>query len=188
MRFRSTLAAAAIAAASSSPLLAQSPPLAPERQFHIDAKPVGLSLGFAARTSPKTSFGVAIGGGGTWWTYMLLAGSPFAEENGLSYDTKDGSTDKSLYELAHVTIFVRRHFEGGRQLDLGLKGSGFLHSDGSDDDPGGGTFIGLNTTLMWYQWKRLRLGSELDIGRYSEGRRPEFGVNAAPLLLRVTFP
>jgi hypothetical protein len=193
MRFRSILAAASLAAASLSaaiatPSFAQSTePLAPQRQFNIDGSAVGLSVGFAARSSDKTSFGVAFGIGGNWYNYMVLAGGHFAEENGLSYETRDGSTSKSLYELGHATVFVRRHFDGGRQLDLGLKVSGFLHSDSSDDDPGGGTFVGLSATAMWYQWKKLRVGSELDVGRYSEGR-PEIGVNVAPLLLRVTFP
>jgi hypothetical protein len=41
-------------------------------------------------------------------------------------------------------------------------------------------FIGLNVTGIWWQWRRLRVGSELDAGRYSEGR-PEFGVNVAPV-------
>jgi hypothetical protein len=187
---RSFLAGVAIAVAVAPACLAQSASnssMAPERQVHFDVSGIGLNVGFAARTSPRTSFGVAVGVGGNWWNYMVLGGRHFSESNGLSYTTKDGSTDKALYELVRGTIFVRRHFDGGRQLDLGLKASGFLHSDNSDDDPGGGIFIGANLTGMWWQWRRLRLGSELDIGAYSEGR-PEFGINVAPVLVRLTIP
>lgn len=177
-----------IACVCARPCLAQSGvPEAPLRQVHVDVTLAGLSLGFAARSSAHTSFGAALGVGGNWWNYMVLGGRHFAESNGLSYQPKDGSTGKSLFELGHATVFVRRHFDAGRQVDVGLKASGFLHSDSSDDDPGAGTFVGLNVTGVWWQWKKLRVGSEIDVGRYSEGRA-ELGVNAAPLLLRVTFP
>ena len=166
---------------------AASPPRAPVRQLSLDLSPVGLNVGFAMRNTERTSLGVSLGAGGNWWNYMVLGGRHFAEADGLSYEEKDGSTDKALYELFRGSLFMRSHFASGRQLDVGLKASGFLHSDSSDDDPGGGVFVGVNVTAIWWQWRRLRFGSELDAGRYSEGQ-PEFGVSAAPLLVRVTFP
>jgi hypothetical protein len=191
--FRSLFALVAIVATTARSGLAQSgatdlrAPIAPLRQVHFDLSLAGLNVGFALRNTARTSVGASIGIGGNWWNYMVLSGSHFSEEGGLSYQSKDGSTDKSLFELFRGTIFVRTHFDAGRHLDLGLKASGFLHSDSSDDDPGGGTFIGLNATAVWWQWRLLRVASELDAGRYSEGR-PEFGVNVAPVLLRVTIP
>jgi hypothetical protein len=162
--------------------------LVPDRQVHLDLTIAGAAVGFAARSSERTSFGVEIGGGGNWVSRMLLAGTHFGEGGG-----KDGS----LIELAHATVFVRTHFSESRHLDLGAKVSGFLHSDSSDDDPGGGYFVGLNLKYNWANW-RLNLGSEMDIGRYAEpgtgscisgcnGVR-ELGISVAPILVRVTFP
>ena len=157
-----------------------------DHQLTFDASAVGLNVGFAVRNSAHTSIGASIGIGGNWFSYMALGGRHFAESGGPSYETKDGYTSKSLYELLRATVFVRRDFAAGRQLDVGIKASGFLHSDSSDDDPGGGGFVGLNVAGMWWQRGVVRLGAEIDVGRYSEGR-PELGVNVAPLLLRLTF-
>jgi hypothetical protein len=130
--------------------------------------------------------GGSIGVGGNWFNYMALGGGHFAEAGGPSYEKKDGYQNKELAELFRGTVFIRREFDGGRQLDVGLKASGFLHFDSSDDDPGGGGFVGMNVTGIWYRWRALRLGSQVDIGRYSEGR-PELGVNVAPVLVRLSF-
>ena len=168
--------------------VAQSNALAPAHQLTLDASWIGLDVGYAVRSSENTSFGVSLGAGGNWANYMVLAGRHFAESDGLSYQPKDGATDKELIELARGSIFVRHHFAGGRQLDLGLKASGFLHSDSSDDDPGFGAFAGVKVSGVWYQWRRLGLGSEVDVGGYFEGGTPELGVNVAPLYLRLTIP
>jgi hypothetical protein len=186
MRSRSLMAvgAALLVVATDRTSFAQSP--APRRQITLDGSFAGLNVGFAVRHSARTSIGASVGIGGNWWSYMALGGRHFAESGGLSYEPKDGYTSKSLYELVRGTVYVRRDFNSGRQLDVGVKASAFLHSDSSDDDPGGGGFIGLNLAGMWWQRGRVRLGSELDIGRYSEGR-PDLGVNVAPILLRLTF-
>ena len=193
-----SLSATALLVFTTLPASGQAP-LAPEKQVHLDLAPLGAAIGFAARTSERTSFGVEIGGGGNWFNYMVLGGRHFAEENGLSYATKDGATSKSVIELAHATVFVRRHFSETQHVDVGLKASGFLHSDGSDDDPGGGYFLGLNVKYNWAKWKRIGLASEMDIGRYAEPGSggacisgcsgvQEFGITVAPILVRFTFP
>jgi hypothetical protein len=183
----SAFTGAAIVAAAGRACLAQSTLVVPERQVHFDLSLAGLNVGFAARSASRTSFGGSIGIGGNWWNRMVIGGRHFSESGGLSYEAKDGSTDKALFELVRGTIFVRRHFDAGRQVDIGLKASGFLHSDSSDDEPGGGVFVGVNVAAMWWQWRWLRVGSEVDIGQYTEGR-PEFGVNVAPVLVRLTIP
>jgi hypothetical protein len=150
-------AVAAIVAAAAHPCLAQSgladspAPAAPLRQVHLDVSLAGLNAGFAMRSSSRMAAGASIGIGGNWLNYMVLGGRHFSERRGLSYASKDGSTDKALYELVRGTVFVRTYFDEGRQIDVGLKASGFLHSDSSDDDLGGGTFVGLNVTAMWWQ-------------------------------------
>src|SRR4051812_37510207 len=118
MRFHKSLLAAGTVALAMTPCLAQS--TAPQRQLSLDLTMAGLNVGYATRNSDRTSFGASIGIGGDWLNYMALGGSHFAESNGLSYETKDGATSKELIELARIGVFVRTHFEHGRQLDLGL--------------------------------------------------------------------
>ena len=180
----SALRACTLMLAASSPLRAQSD--APAHQSTIEVSFVGLNLGFAARHSARTSIGGSIGVGGNWFNYMALGGAHFADAGGASYEKKDGYQSKELAELFRGTVFIRREFDGGRQLDVGLKASGFFHLDSSDDEPGGGGFVGVSATGMWYRSWVLGLGSEVDIGRYSEGR-PELGVNVAPVLVRFSF-
>lgn len=192
MKLASFVAATALVFAAGVPCSAQadatplSSPLAPAGELHVDLAFAGLSVGVARRVSDRTAVGASLGIGGNWLNYMALGGRHFAESGGLSYEDKDGYTSKSLLEGIRGSLFVRRHFSGGQELDLGLKASLFLHGDSSDDDFGGGSFVGANVTYTWLQWRKLRLGSELDIGRYSEGK-PELGVNVAPLMVRVAF-
>lgn len=184
--------------AVSAPASAQRP-LVPERQVHVDLSAVGAAVGVAFRYSDRTAVGFSLGGGGNWMNHMLLGGRHFSEESGLSYATKDGAGGKSLYELARATVFVRTHFNERQHLDVGAKISGFLHSDSSDDDPGGGYFVGMNVAYNWGGWRRVNVASEMDIGRYAEPGSggpcisgcsgvQEFGINVAPILVRFTFP
>ena len=173
---------------AAQPVVAQSPSAeAPLRQLNFDLTFAGLDVGFATRTSGRQSIGASLGIGGNWWNNMVVGGSHFAESGGLSYETKDGFTSKELLEVLRASVFMRRELNGGRRVDVGLKASAFAHFDSSDDEPGGGYFVGANVTAMWLKWRKLRLGSELDVGRYAE-HGSEFGVNVAPVLLRITFP
>jgi hypothetical protein len=188
MRVCRQLLTALLALASAVPAIAQSASLTPPSQLHVDLSALGASLGAAVRTSPRTSLGLSIGVGGNWVNYMLLGGRHFANESGLSYQEKDGATGKGLYEMLRGTVFLRTHFSERRHLDVGAKVSGFLHSDSSDDDPGGGVFVGMNVAYVWSGWRRLSVASEMDIGRFAEQRVTEFGVNVAPVMVRITFP
>lgn len=164
-------------------------PFRGERQYNIDLGLAGIGGGYAIGRSNTTSVGASVGVGGNWANYMVLSGRHFAEPRGLSYQgAKDGATNKRLYELVRASVFVRRQFDPARHVDVGLKASAFLHWDSSYDEPGGGTFIGLNVIGTWWAWERIHLGSEIDAGRYGEGSLSEFGVNAAPFLVRVTIP
>jgi hypothetical protein len=190
MRLFRSLFTSALLVVSSLPALAQeSRALVPETQVHLDLAIVGAAVGVASRTSDRTSIGVEIGGGGNWVNYMLAASGHFGER---------GAKNSSVVELAHATVFVRTHFSERQHLDLGVKGSAFLHFDSSDDDPGGGYFVGLNAKYRWARWRRITLASELDVGRHAEpgsgtcisgcGGVQELGVSVAPLLVRFTFP
>jgi hypothetical protein len=190
MRLFRSLCASGLLFVASLPALAQAPrSLVPDKQVHLDLTIAGAAVGFAARTSERTSFGGEIGGGGNWLNYMLVGGSHFVER---------GEKNNSLIELAHATVFMRTRFSESQHLDLGAKASAFLHFDSSDDEPGGGYFVGLHAKYSWAKWRRLNLASEIDIGRYAEpgygtcisgceGVR-EFGINVAPILVRFTFP
>lgn len=187
--FRSLCASALLFVPSLAALAQASRSLVPDKQVHLDLTIAGAAVGFAARTSERTSFGVEIGGGGNWVNYMPLGGSHFAE---------GGAKSKSLIELAHTTVFMRTRFSESQHLDLGAKMSAFLHFDSSDDEPGGGYFVGLNAKYNWAKWRWLNLASEMDIGRYTEPGNgtcisgcegvQAFGVNVAPILVRFTFP
>ncbi|MES2178298.1 MAG: hypothetical protein V4550_10575 [Gemmatimonadota bacterium] len=189
MKLFRSLCASVLLFVPTVPALAQvSSSLAPERQVHLDLTIAGAAVGFAARTSERTMFGVEIGGGGNWVNYTL-AGSHFS---------KGGARNSSLVELAHATVFMRTRFSESQHLDLGAKVSAFLHFDSSDDEPGGGYFVGLNAKYSWAKWRRMNLASEMDIGRFAEPGngtclsgcegRQEFGINVAPILVRFTFP
>jgi hypothetical protein len=187
--FRSLCTTACLLSLSLPALAQPSRSLVPDRQIHLDLSVAGIAVGFAARTSDRTAFGVEIGGGGNWLNHMLVAGDHFAPGGGKS---------SSLLELAHATVFMRTHFSESQHLDLGAKASAFLHSDSSDDDPGGGYFLGLNAKYNWAKWRRVNFASEADIGRYAEPGTGscisgcqgahEFGINVAPILVRFTFP
>jgi hypothetical protein len=187
--FRSLSALALLFIPSLFALAQDSVSLVPQKQVHLDLAIAGAAVGFAARTSERTSFGVEIGGGGNWVNYMLIGGNHFAAR---------GAKGSSVVELAHATVFVRTRFSERQHLDLGAKASAFLHFDNSDDDPGGGYFIGLNAKYTWAKWRRLNLASEMDIGRYAEPGNGkcisgcegigEFGINVAPILVRFTIP
>jgi hypothetical protein len=161
---------------------------APAHQFHMDVSGLGLDAGFALRTTARSSLGLSVGIGGNWANYMLIAGGHFAEPGGLSYAAKDGADSKELFELLRASLYSRHYFDHGRQLDLGLKVSVFLHSDTSDDDPGAGGFIGLAATPIWKRWGHVALGSEIDAGAYLESNVTEFGINVAPAFIRISIP
>jgi hypothetical protein len=190
MKLFRSLCASGLLFVPSLPALAQPPrSLVPDKQVHVDLTIAGAAVGLAARTSDRTSVGVEVGAGGNWVNHMLLAGSHFGGA---------GGNRNSLDELAHATVFMRTRFSESQHLDLGVKGSAFLHFDSSDDDPGGGYFVGLNAKYNWLKWRRLELASEMDFGRYAEPGSGncisgcegvhEFGVNVAPILVRFTFP
>jgi hypothetical protein len=184
--FHSFCASALLFVPSLSALAQGSGALVPDRQTHLDLAIVGAAVGFAARTSEHRSFGAEIGGGGNWVNHMLVSGSHFGEGGA------------SVIELAHATVFMRTHFSASQHLDVGAKVSGFLHFDSSDDEPGGGYFVGLNAKYSWANWRRLNVASEMDIGRYAEPGDSacirgceeihELGINVAPILVRFTFP
>ena len=88
--FRSLFSSALLLAGAALSASAQESP-ALGGQLHIDLVPLGASVGAASRVSPRVALGASLGVGGNWYNYMALGGRHFAEENGLSYQDKDGA-------------------------------------------------------------------------------------------------
>lgn len=144
----------------------------------------GLTVGYARGVAPGRLVGGELGIGGDWTSLMLLGGPHFGEW--ITYGERDAAGNEQLFELGHVGAFLRG-LEGERWTwDAGLRASAFLHFDDSDDDPGGGLFVGAYGTLL-VGWSRVKLGPRVQIGLFTEGRGTnELGIYLAPLTGRVT--
>ena len=168
-----------------APLSGQESRPAPRVQFTLDAGAIGGSLGVAWRIDEQRMVGVGGGVGGDIVGYMLLAGRHFAEDFGLSYERKDGYHSKFLLEYVHLNAFMRQETAGRWEFDAGLRASTFLHYDSSDDDPGGGLFMG-GYAAAYYSYRAVKLGPRVLVGAFKE-RRAEFGIFVVPLTLRFAF-
>lgn len=168
-----------------APLAAQtaSTPAPFRRQVTLDATVLGGSLAYARRVSDRRLVGGGIGLGGDVVGYMLLAGRHFSQSSGLSYEEKDGFGDKLLFEMLHITAFIRHEMGGRWDFDTGARASWFLHHDSSDDDPSGGVFLG-GFAGAYREIGPLRFGPRLLVGAFTEGR-PEFGIFIAPITIRL---
>jgi hypothetical protein len=156
-------------------------------QITIDAQILGATIGYARRISPTSHAGATLGLGGHLIEYMALAGRHFSEDSGLAYEERDAGTNPLVYELLSVGGFVRRQQSERWQVELGVRASAFFHFDSTDDEPGGGAFVGVYVLPM-YGWRRLKFGPRAMAGVFTEGRgRTEFGVHLAPLTARMQF-
>ena len=72
-------------------------------------------------------------------------------------------------------------------IETGIHSSYYLHFDSSDDDAGGGFFMGLYSQFM-IGWKHIKLGSKIMLGRFKEcSNRDEFGVLFSPVLVKFSY-
>ena len=160
----------------------------PDHRFTVDVGVVGATLGYATRAGGDWFAGAEIGGGGDFLNAMVVGGRHFSQDGWISYEEPDYSGEENLFELGHLAFFARREAGGRFQADVGVRGSVFLHFDQSDDDPGGGLFVGPYTSLYW-GWRHVKVGPRISAGLfYEDADTREFGVNVAPLTVRFTFP
>ncbi|MEW5928029.1 MAG: hypothetical protein AB1941_11130 [Gemmatimonadota bacterium] len=160
----------------------------PDHRFTLDVGAVGASLGYATRAGGDWFAGAEIGGGGDFLNFMVVGGRHFAEQGWIAYEGRDASGDEQLFELGHLAFFARREAGDRFQADVGVRGSVFLHFDESDDDPGGGLFVGPYASLFW-GWRHFKVGPRIAAGLfYEDADTREFGVNLAPLTVRISFP
>ena len=161
---------------------------APGPAFSIDLQPVGAALSFAVPRGSRL-VGVELGLGGNVLDHMIVGGRHFAEDVGVAYEARDVQGGKLLFEMASASLFVRTRPAERWTLDAGIRASGFLHLDASDDDPGGGLFVGGYAQPMWGS-RRFKVGPRLLVGAFMEQDgldSAELGVHLAALVGRITF-
>lgn len=157
----------------------------PVSHFTLTAHTLGLTAGYARETRPGVLFGGEIGGGGDILSVMVLGGRHFGEF--ITFEERDASGGEELIELVHVGAFMRHVSSDRFDWDAGLRASAFLHFDDSDDDPGGGLFVGAYGTAF-FGGRHFKIGPRIQAGVFNEGAgTSEFGVYLAPLTVRVTF-
>ena len=158
------------------------PFLSKRSQLSIDVTAIGGSASFAHGERTGLLFGACAGVGGDFLNFMAIAGRHFAQ--GLAYEPKDGYTNKRLFDLAHMGLFLRRQPSERWQYDVGLRGSVFLHGDSSDDDPGAGYFLG-GYGALYFGGSHIKVGPRVLVGRFRCGRSdPEFGITISPITAR----
>lgn len=160
----------------------------PDHRFALDGGVVGASLSYANRVGGDWFAGVGAGAGGDFVNWMAVGGRHFAQDGGIAYEERDPYGGELLFEMLHLNLFARYEPGDRWHADVGLRGSVFLHFDESDDDPGGGVFTGAYGSLYW-GWRHVKLGPRVMAGVFREDRDTrEFGVNVAPLTVRISFP
>ena len=159
----------------------------PDTVFSVEADWIGGAVSYARTRGPGRYWGLEAGVGGGFVNRMLLAGRHFSDEDGPSYEPRDGAVDKELIELLHVGMFRRWSPTERVSWDVGARASVFIHTDSSDDDPAIPLFLGTYANLMvGNRW--LKAGPRLLIGMFSEGSQArELGVYLVPLAGRVSF-
>jgi hypothetical protein len=159
----------------------------PDTVLSVDADILGATLNYARANGPGRYRGAEAGIGGAFLHRMLLAGRHFADEDGPSYQGRDGARDKALFEFLHAGVFVRRVRSERVSTDVGARTSIFVHFDSTDDDPGVGFFAGLYGNVL-VGWERFKVGPRVLVGLFSEGSGTrEFGVYLAPVTGRLSF-
>jgi hypothetical protein len=156
-------------------------------RLHLDVQGIGVAVGYARTLPAGLALGGELGVGGNFLEFMLVGGRHFAEDNGIAYEDRDAGSDPLLFELFSLAAFVRPANTGRWDIDAGIRTSGFLHFDSSDDDPGGGVFAGLYGTAL-YGWRNVKFGPRVLVGAFTESRdRPELGLHLAFVVGRITF-
>jgi hypothetical protein len=182
LRFRASLLALILAA---TPSVAQQ--RQPDTVLSLDVDVLGGALSYARARGPGRYRGLEVGLGGAFLNRMLLSGEHFADEDGPSYQPRDGAVNKDLFEILHAGVFRRWVRSEQVSADVGARASVFVHFDSSDDDPGIPLFLGLYANAM-VGGRRLKVGPRILVGLFWEGSLArEFGVYLVPLSGRFSF-
>ncbi len=164
------------------------PPAVPNHRFALDVGLLSASVSYAGRLQGDWFMGAGGGVGGEFISRMIVGGRHFGQSPGIVYETPDGYGGDLLFEMVHLNLFARYEPAGRWQFDTGVRGSVFLHFDESDDDPGGGAFLGTYAAAYW-GWKNFKVGPRVLVGVFTEDADTrEFGINVAPLTFRIVVP
>ncbi len=176
-----------LAAAAVCPAAAAARRRQPDTVFSVEADWIGGALSYARTRGPGRYWGLEAGVGGGFLNRMLLSGRHFSEEDGPSYQPRDGAVDKELIEILHVGAFRRWSPTERVSWDVGARASAFVHTDSSDDDLAVPLFLGAYANVLWgNRW--VKVGPRLLMGMFSEGSGSrELGVYLVPLAGRVSF-
>lgn len=143
-----------------------------EHQFIINyGYPIMVSLSIAGRMRNYWFIGIGAGGGLDYIS-MLGAGDHFSEGG--------------IFDILQVSLFTRYQSSDRWQVDLGLRGSVFLH-DYHGDNFVGGYFLGGYINPM-VGWRHFKVGFQLVAGRFSESKYQEFGIGFAPFTAQIIIP
>lgn len=171
--------------ARAAPTLAQDHQ--PSSMISVDVDVLGASVGFLHAQAPGRYLGLEAGIGGSFLSRMLLSGRHFADAAGPSYESRDGSEDKELFEVLHAGLFRRWVRSEHTSVDAGARASVFVHFDSSDDDPGVPLFLGGYANFM-VGGRHVKVGPRLLVGLFWErSLSGEFGIYLVPLSGRITF-
>ncbi len=156
-------------------------------EWSFDLSALMVSAAVAWSTGPNWRIGAGGGVGDDMFGFMAVGGYHYSEPDWWSYEDRDGWTDKALFDIFHAKVFARVEPFTRWQIDMGLHGSVFIHSDSSDDDFGSGSSVGAYVHPV-YGWKHFKFGPRIMAG-YFWGcyEASEFGVKVSPLILRITF-
>ncbi len=160
------------------------PATADLHQLTIEANFIGGSLGYSYRMSDKWFAGFRVGVGGDLLDLMLFSGRHFAEEAGWAYEERDRYTEKQVIELIHLNLTFTRDLPGKFSMESAARASAFWHLDSSDDDPGGGYFLGGIIQPM-FGTRYVKIGTKIMTGFFMETNTREFGIHLGGPNLRL---
>ena len=105
--------------------------------FSLQVEALQLGIHANGYLNDKWSCGLGGGFGPGFINYMAAAGSHFSTENSFTSSKRDRYDNETFIEVAYFTAFAM-YRKNALSLEMGIRLSGFIHIDDSDDDWGGG--------------------------------------------------
>ena len=164
-----------------------SDPFKPSVTAAVDIFPLDVNVNLCVNINPSISFGVFAEAGKNFTEYFIVAGDHFAKEITLfKYNGRDDYDGEFYAGLVNLGLFSRIALKDKHIFDIGFQNEFFIHYDKSDDDIGGGEFLGLFTTYHFpSKWKekegkfkkRPSFGMRFSVGQFIESESlNQFGV------------
>ena len=162
----------------------------------IDFSPIKISPHVCFNIDNRIGIGLELGLGVNFTNFRLVAGSHFAgSSTPIVYADRDNNGGIMFRSYADFSIFTRLNLHTKKEIDIGLHGFVFIHSVTTDDDFGGGYFVGTFVRYMIptnFKLKndkikrRISGGIQITVGSLNEFSVNEFLVMSS-LIGRVYF-